>query len=100
MSMMFFAGTIGPFVSGVLATQVSKTCVFVVIGGCHLAVIFYTTGYLKEVSEIKTDSLTFSTLFSLSHLKESWSICFYNKTQTELRKMFRLNLEIKAMYRK
>lgn len=79
MSMSFIAATGGPFLSGFLASHVSHLLVFICIACCHLAAIIYALLAVKDIrvgTQGASTRLTFSRLFSLSHLVESWKICF------------------------
>ena len=85
LSMSFIAGTIGPFLSGFLATHWSHLAVFICIAFCHLVNIFYIIIFVEPVNADKKIPLTFKNVFSLGHLKDSIRTCFVERTPTERR---------------
>ena len=95
MSMSFVAGTVGPFVSGFLATHTSHLAVFVSIAVCHLANVFYILVFIAE-SRTEKRPLTCGNVFSLEHFKTSFRTCFIERTPVEKRNV--IILLVSAMF--
>eukprot|EP00095_Tigriopus_kingsejongensis_P003106 maker-scaffold428_size174301-snap-gene-0.23 protein:Tk03106 transcript:maker-scaffold428_size174301-snap-gene-0.23-mRNA-1 annotation:"hypothetical protein DAPPUDRAFT_328004" len=92
-SMNFLAGTMGPFLSGFLATRVSPLCVFVCIVVCHFLCILYTLLCVKNIfnhTSSDRSGWTWRQLFSLRHLKSSFETCFIQRSGMERRNIILL----------
>ena len=87
LSMSFVAGTLGPFLSGILATQISPLFVFIVIGVCHLLAAIYTVTFVKNVKGEGESEWKLTEMFSTKHLRESWNTCFVEREQQEKKKL-------------
>ena len=95
MSMSFVAGTIGPFLGGILVSNVTQLTIFIITASCHLCAMIYTLFFIRniksEIDRSKVNSqLSCRNIFSLTHLKESFKTCFLRKSGEQKTKIFML----------